>query len=82
MIHKLVSAERFTFTCRACEHAWSLDYGVRHVEDGHGHEHDYYLRDGLPVVNPAAHGAVVCPRCGRDRVDARPRPQHAATIPD
>lgn len=56
--------ERYSFTCVHCRHHWSAEYEVRHVEDGHGHEHDYYSRDGLPVVTPTAPGGPCCPQCG------------------
>lgn len=38
MIEKHLTVERFTFICHVCEHTWSVDYGVQHTEDGHGHE--------------------------------------------
>lgn len=56
--------ERYAFTCVHCHHRWTVDYEVRHVEDGRGHEHDYYSRDGLPVVSPFVPGGPCCPLCG------------------
>ena len=78
MIDKHLSPKRFTFACHTCDHTWSIDYWVQHVEDGHGHDHDhdheYYLRNGLPVVSPTGEHAVLCPRCGHDEIDTRPDP--------
>ena len=72
MIEKHLTVERFAFSCHTCEHTWAVDYGVQHVEDGHGHSHEYFLRNGLPVVSPTSEHAVTCPQCGHDRIDARP----------
>jgi hypothetical protein len=44
---------------------------VQHVEDGHGHQHDYFFRNGLPSVDPTAPQSVVCPTCRTTRVQAR-----------
>lgn len=59
-----LSQARITFVCGHCEHEWTVDYEIRHVEDGHGHSADYYARNGLPAVSPLATGGVSCPRCG------------------
>lgn len=56
--------EQYAFTCVHCRHHWTAEYEVRHVEDGRGHEHDYYLRGGLPVATPTVQGGASCPRCG------------------
>lgn len=65
MILREVCIERLSFTCSGCGHAWSGDYDVQHVQDGHGHLWDYYFHDGLPCLDPTATGSVLCPRCGR-----------------
>lgn len=70
-----LSQTRITFVCGHCEHEWAVDYEIRHVEDGHGHSADYYVRDGLPALSPLAVGGVCCPRCG-----ALHLVQHAVTI--
>lgn len=75
MIDKEISIEQVSFTCRGCGHSWSVDYRVEHVEDGHGHSNDYYLRNGLPVLNPNGNRAVTCPSCGRDTIAAHPAPR-------
>ena len=41
MIHRELLVEDFLFTCAHCAHAWTVEYHVQHVEDGHGHECDY-----------------------------------------
>jgi hypothetical protein len=64
MIVREISVERFIFTCTGCKYSWVADYDVRHVEDGHGHEHDYFFRDGSPSLDPTVRGVVVCPSCG------------------
>lgn len=68
MILKELSVERFTFTCTVCTNTWDVDYDVQHVEDGHGHQHDYYFRDGLPATDPGAAQPATCPKCGDIRV--------------
>lgn len=71
MIMKEVSVERLEFTCSGCGRVWSSDYDVQHVQDGHGHDRDYYFHDGLPCPDPTATGALSCPGCGRAHVFAR-----------
>ena len=44
MIHRELLVEDFLFTCAHCAHAWTVEYDVQHVEDGHGHECDYFFR--------------------------------------
>lgn len=56
--------EQFRFTCAGCEHVWSGEYEVQHVEDGHGHECAYYLIMGVPAPAPTGRGGLCCPRCG------------------
>lgn len=68
MILKELSVERFTFSCAVCGHSWDVDYDVQHVEDGHGHQHDYYFRDGLPATDPEVNQPATCPACGDIRV--------------
>jgi hypothetical protein len=68
VILRELSVERFTFTCAVCRHAWDVDYDVQHVEDGHGHQHDYYFRDGLPATDPGVQQPATCPQCGDIRV--------------
>lgn len=68
MILKELSVERFTFSCAVCKHTWDVDYDVQHVEDGHGHQHDYYFRDGLPATDPEVTQPATCPACGDIRV--------------
>ncbi len=65
MILKEISVERLQFTCGGCGHTWSTDYDVQHVEDGVGHDRDYYFHDGLPSPDPTTPGGQLCPRCGR-----------------
>lgn len=76
MILREILFDRFTFTCTGCDHAWSTDYDVQHVEDGHGHERDYFFRHGLLCSDPTGPGETTCPHCGRTSVlahhDARP----------
>ncbi|HET7305448.1 MAG TPA: hypothetical protein VFJ12_12965 [Segeticoccus sp.] len=52
---------------RGCGQTRKTDYDVQHVEDGHGHDRDYF-HDGLPCPDPTAPGAVLCPGCGRPHV--------------
>ena len=52
MIVKDVTIEQYSFHCAKCGANWTVGYRVEHVEDGHGHEHDYYLCNGLPSLNP------------------------------
>ncbi len=61
---KEVAVERYRFTCAGCGHAWSTDYDVQHVEDGHGLTWEYYSLNGIPVPSPTAPGTLSCPRCG------------------
>jgi hypothetical protein len=68
VILKEVSVERLAFTCDGCGRTWSVDYDVQHVEDGHGHDRDYYFHDQVPCPDPTAPGAVLCPTCGRAHV--------------
>ena len=82
MIDKHLSPKRFTFACHTCDHTWSVDYRVQHVEDGHGHDREYYLRSGLPVVSPTGEHAVLCPRRGHDEIDTRPDPWSNSTVPE
>lgn len=70
MILKELSVERFTFNCAVCRHSWSVDYDVQHVEDGRGHQHDYYFRDSLPATDPGVPRPATCPACGDLRVQA------------
>lgn len=70
MILREISFEHFLFTCTGCDHAWVADYDVQHVEDGHGHERDYFFRDGLHCSDPTGLGETTCPRCGRASVRA------------
>ncbi|MGY2747466.1 hypothetical protein ACVWZ8_004648 [Arthrobacter sp. UYCu723] len=65
MILKENSFERFNFNCTGCDHAWVADYDVQHVEDGHGHERDYFFRAQLHCPDPTGLGETTCPRCGR-----------------
>jgi hypothetical protein len=70
MIVKETTVERFALDCRGCGHSWREDYEVHHVQDGHGHDCDYFFRDGLPTLNPMAAG-LICPSCRRAAVVAR-----------
>lgn|GEM_PF-2210497 len=70
MIVKEEAAEQFAFKCGKCGHTWTDDYQTQHVEDGYGHEHDYYFHDGLPSLNPLTAG-LICPSCRRASVSAR-----------
>lgn len=68
MILNEVSVERLSFTCHGCGQTWSADYDVQHVEDGYGHDRDYYFYDGLSCLDPTAPDAVLCPPCGHCRI--------------
>lgn len=70
MILKEIAVERFTFTCATCDNVWVIDFDVQHVEDGHGHQHDYFFRNGLPCVDPTAPQSVICPTCQTVHVQA------------
>ena len=70
-----LSQARITFECGHCEHEWVIEYEIRHVEDGHGHSADYYVRNGLPAVSPLVAGGVSCPECG-----AMHLVQHTVTV--
>ncbi len=59
-----VAVEQYRFTCAGCGHAWSTDYDVQHVEDGHGLTWEYYSLNEIPVPSPTAPGTLSCPRCG------------------
>lgn len=65
---KELAVTRFRFTCAHCEHNWTVDYDVQHVEDGHGQAWDYYSLSGSPVTAPTAPGVVRCAACGAHRV--------------
>src|SRR5512132_1182047 len=54
MIRSELLIEEFRFTCANCAHVWSVAYDVRHVEDGHGHERDYFFRHHQPSADPTA----------------------------
>jgi uncharacterized C2H2 Zn-finger protein len=82
MILKEIAVERFTFSCPGCDRTWSTDYDVQHVEDGHGHQHDYYSRNGLSIVCPFGARAVICPRCGRDQLHVRLTARRSTTPPN
>lgn len=71
MILKEIAVERFSFSCANCDHAWAVDYDVQHVEDGHGHQHDYFFCNGLPILNPTTPESVLCPACHTTHVFAR-----------
>lgn len=77
MILKETSFDRFIFTCTGCDHVWDVDYDVQHVEDGHGHERDYFFRDQLHCPDPTGLGQTVCPDCGRSAVIAHVSSSHA-----
>ncbi|MCB0907776.1 MAG: hypothetical protein KDB63_11740 [Nocardioidaceae bacterium] len=63
MIHREELVEQFSFTCQNCTHAWALDYDVFHVEDGRGHDCDYFFRHRHQIADPRARHAVRCPVC-------------------
>jgi hypothetical protein len=65
MILKENSFERFIFNCTGCDHAWVADYDIQHVEDGHGHERDYFFRAQVHCPDPTGLGETTCPCCGR-----------------
>ncbi|MHB1487737.1 MAG: hypothetical protein ACYCS7_10150 [Acidimicrobiales bacterium] len=71
MILKEIAVEQFTFTCGNCDHVWIVDYDVQHVEDGSGHQRDYFYRNGQPIVDPTGRQSVTCPRCRTTHVQAR-----------
>ena len=71
MIIKEVSVERFSFTCAGCDSCWVADFDVQHVEDGHGHDRDYFFHDSLPCTDPTGRGETICPRCRHDSVKVR-----------
>jgi len=93
MVIKEISVERLSFTCAGCGNSWIADYDVQHIDDGHGHERDYFFHDSLPCVDPTARGVTICPRCSRDSVIVRliarraspavttPDPQHPGEVP-
>ena len=62
MVLKEVSVERLAFTCGGCGQSWSADYDVQHVEDGHGHDRDYYFLDGVPCPDPTGAAGRYCAR--------------------
>jgi len=68
MFLKEVSVERIAFSCGGCGHQWSADYDVQHVDDGHGHDRDYYFYEGVPCPDPTVPGSVLCPRCSRGTI--------------
>ncbi|MET3175740.1 UNVERIFIED_ORG: hypothetical protein ABIB52_003609 [Arthrobacter sp. UYCu721] len=68
MILRENSFDQFVFNCTGCGHAWGADYDVQHVEDGHGHERDYFFRYGLHCSDPTGLGETMCPHCGRASV--------------
>lgn len=82
MILKEIAVERFTFSCGNCEHTWTVDYDVQHVEDGHGHQHDYFACNGYPIVDPTAPEAVLCPICHTTHVYARLTARRATPVAD
>lgn len=71
MILRENAVEQFTFTCANCDRTWIVDYDVQHVEDGHGHQHDYFFRNNLPSVDPTASDSIICPNCRTTHVRAR-----------
>jgi hypothetical protein len=71
MILKEIAVEQFTFTCGNCDYTWIVDYDVQHVEDGHGHQHDYFFCNGQPTVDPTAPVSVICPTCQTTHVRAQ-----------
>jgi hypothetical protein len=71
MILREIAVEQFRFTCGSCDQSWTVDYDVQHVEDGHGHEHDYFFRNSLPSVDPTATESIICPHCRTTHVHAR-----------
>lgn len=58
------------FRCVDCACTWSVEYDVHRVEDGHGHERDYFFRNHQPIADPRAPGAVLCSQCGSFQVSA------------
>lgn len=79
MILRETSFDRFIFTCTGCDHVWDVDYDVQHVEDGHGHERDYFFRDQLHCPDPTGLGQTVCPDCGRSAVTAHVSSRQASS---
>lgn len=77
MILTEFSVERLRFSCTGCGKSWTADYDVQHVEDGYGHDRDYYFSDGLPCPDPTAPGVTLCPDCGHGRVLATITAQRA-----
>lgn len=71
MIYRETSLDRFIFTCVSCDYVWEAHYDVQHVEDGHGHERDYFFRHQLPCPDPTGLGETTCPHCGRSSVAAQ-----------
>ena len=61
---KDLAVERFRFSCHGCGHAWTSDYDVQHIDDGHGVTWEYYSLNGVPVTAPTAAGSISCPQCG------------------
>jgi hypothetical protein len=82
MILKEIAVERFTFSCANCENSWTVDYDVQHVEDGHGHQHDYFACNGYPILAPTAPDAVLCPACHTTHVHARLTARRATPVAD
>ncbi|GAA3753507.1 hypothetical protein GCM10022240_03100 [Microbacterium kribbense] len=68
LVSRQTLAERFRFACTRCGAAWEAGYDVAHVEDGYGHTRDYYFTHGWSCPDPTAPDAVLCPTCGRHRV--------------
>lgn len=87
MIQSELLIEEFRFTCARCVHVWSVEYDVRHVEDGHGHERDYFFHHDQPRADPTAPHTVMCPACGSTQVRGMltaqrgVAPVHPDTIP-
>ena len=78
MIRSELLIEEFRFTCAGCAHAWSVEYDVRRVEDGHGHERDYFFRHHHPSDDPTAPQTVICPVCGSTQVRGKLTAQRVA----
>jgi len=72
MIVKEITVERFALFCRGCSRSWTEDYQIHHVQDGHGHDSEYYFYNGLPTLNPLAE-RLICPTCRRTAVVAHPQ---------
>ena len=71
MIQRELLVEEFLFTCAHCAHAWSVEYDVQHVEDGHGHECDYFFLHQHPSADPKGPQDVTCPACHSTQVGAK-----------